>query len=437
MQNATRATSPSHRAFRWGLLLSGLLTLSVLLGLSVQTYLAASTTAEAVLQARAVAALTGVMRGLQAQPEPGGPNRASLEEVVDELESQDVRFAALVDGQGRVLQAAGTPSGPLDSLPALGRDDPPVVWRASPERARAVMVLGPRHGRRHGRRPMARLEGLDGRRLVVEFEPSLEDGILRRALIGSLLGALATLAVSAAGLVFWRLTRRAEAAEHALERDRQLAVLGEMSAVLGHELKNPLTALKGHAQLLVEKLPADHPGRRGAETVVREAVRLESLTRQVLEFVRTGEVQRAPIDLAALLAESVAALGEAGAARVRLAVPPDLPPFDLDASLVRQALANLLENALQASPPGDPVELGARLVSDGLELSVRDHGPGFAPGEEQQAFEPFFTRKARGTGLGLAVVRRVVEGHGGRARARNHPSGGAEIALTFPREAAP
>lgn len=208
-----------------------------------------------------------------------------------------------------------------------------------------------------------------------------------------------------------------------------------MSAVLGHELKNPLTALKGHAQLLVEKLPPDHPGRRGAETVVREAVRLEALTRQVLDFVRTGEVQRAPVDAAGLLAEAVAALGPADAARVSLALAPGLPPFALDAPLVRQALANLLENALQAAPAPGAIELGLEPGEGGLVVRVRDHGPGFPAGEEERAFEPFFTRKARGSGLGLAVVRRVVEGHGGRARARNHPAGGAEITLTFPREA--
>ncbi len=421
---------------RWGLLLTGLVAVPVLVGLSVQTYLAAEATAEAVLQARAVAALAAVMRGLQAQAKHGEPQPAALEEVVEDLAPQDVRYAALLDCHGRVAVEAGQASGPLGELPRIGPDDPPAVWRVSPERARAVMVLGMRHGPRLGPRLMARFEGMRGRRLVVEFAPSLEDGIRRRALVGSLLGALAALAVAAAGLVLWRLSRRAEAAERALERDRRLAALGEMSAVLGHELKNPLTALKGHAQLLVEKLPGDHPGRRGAETVVREAVRLEALTRQVLDFVRTGEVQPAAVDVPGLLAEAVAALGEAGAARVRLSAPAALPPVPLDAPLVRQALLNLLENALQASPPDQAVLLAAEPTDGGLRLTVRDRGAGFAPGEEAQAFEPFFTRRTRGTGLGLAVVRRVVEGHGGSARARNHPEGGAEICLDFPREEA-
>jgi len=231
--------------------------------------------------------------------------------------------------------------------------------------------------------------------------------------------------------VFWRLSRQAELAAAQLARDRQLKALGEMSAVLGHELRNPLTSLKGHCQLLLEKLASDHPGRRGAETVLREAVRLEDLSRQILEFARTGAVEPTHEDPVALAKAAAEAVGPGPDVHVKVEGEP--LPWPLDRVRMEEVLTNLLRNAIQASPEGASVYLTVTVCrGEKLSYEVRDHGEGLPPGEEDRVFEPFFTRKSHGTGLGLALARRIVEGHGGRISAYNHADGGAVFRVSLP-----
>jgi two-component system sensor histidine kinase HydH len=201
-----------------------------------------------------------------------------------------------------------------------------------------------------------------------------------------------------------------------------------MSAVLGHEIRNPLASLKGHAQLLLEKLPADHPLRPKAETIVREAVRLEELSGHILDFARSGEP--------ALLETDPASLARAAADmdpdRVRLLLAGPLPSVQVDAPRIEQALSNLLRNALQVSPDGAAVDLAVRAEAPWLVIEVRDRGPGIPPGDEQRLFEPFYTTRVQGTGLGLAVAHRIVTAHGGRIAVANHPEGGAIFRVELP-----
>jgi two-component system sensor histidine kinase HydH len=258
--------------------------------------------------------------------------------------------------------------------------------------------------------------------LVIDVEPRIVGKIMTRAVItlAITLGAAVILVIAAA--VFWRLSRRADAIEAQLQRDRQLKALGQMSAVLGHELRNPLASLKGHAQLLLERLPEDHLGRRGAETVLDEARRLEQLTGQVLDFARTGELRLERVDPAAI---ARSALERSTAAPVELELGGAPASFTLDPGKIEQVLVNLLDNARQASPAGAAVELALGARGRVLTIEVRDRGDGIEPGDEDKIFEPFVTTRVRGTGLGLALARRIVEEHGGRIAAQNHPQGGA------------
>jgi two-component system sensor histidine kinase HydH len=272
--------------------------------------------------------------------------------------------------------------------------------------------------------------GFANQRLAVELDSASARELAagaRLTLLADLVAAALLLGLSA---VFWRLSRQAEMVSAQLARDRQLKALGEMSAVLGHELRNPLTSLKGHCQLLLEKLATDHPGRRGAETVLRETVRLEKLSRQILEFARTGTVEPTDEDPVAV---AKAAAEAAGAASVQINVDGETQPWPLDRVRMEEVLTNLLRNAVDASPEGQPVALTVT-VRQGLALTyeVRDHGEGLPPGEEARVFEPFFTRKTKGTGLGLALARRIVEGHGGELAAHNHADGGAVFRVSLP-----
>jgi two-component system, NtrC family, sensor histidine kinase HydH len=197
-----------------------------------------------------------------------------------------------------------------------------------------------------------------------------------------------------------------------------------MSAVLAHEIRNPLASLKGNAQLLAAMLPSGEKPRAKAERVVEEAVRLEQLTNDLLKFVRTGAIERTEVDAGALLREAAASIpGE---------VIVDAPAirWSLDAGRMREVVVNLITNAVEAGPP---VRASVRATASTLIIEVADRGPGIAEEDRARIFEPFFTNKTQGTGLGLAVARRVVELHGGTIVALPDPAGGALFRVEIPR----
>ena len=196
---------------------------------------------------------------------------------------------------------------------------------------------------------------------------------------------------------------------------------------MAHELRNPLTSLKGHAQLLVEDL--EEPKRRAkAERVVREAERLESLTTSLLDFVRDGPIERSAVTPRELVSRTLEHLA-AERVNVDLSAAPDA--LFVDEARLARALHNLVDNALQATSGSEAIELRVgRERSDAL-IEVRDHGDGIPAGAEAQIFEPFHTTRVRGTGLGLAVARRIAEQHGGSLTGENHPDGGALFRLRF------
>jgi two-component system sensor histidine kinase HydH len=267
-------------------------------------------------------------------------------------------------------------------------------------------------------------------RIVVEFEPRVAPRLAAQTRRTIVAGGVVGAAVLLFALLFVRSLRQRELLRDRLERERRLAALGEMSAVLAHEIRNPLASLKGHAQLLEESLPEGTGDRDKAGRVVREAVRLERLTSDLLQFVRTGSIDRRETDPAALLREAVE---EAGADRIDLRVDGAPPVWPLDADRLRQALSNLLRNAVQAGGEGSRVAAEATVDGGRLWFVVRDRGEGIPPGERERVFEPFHTTRVRGTGLGLAVARRVVEAHGGTIEVRDREGGGAEFRVGIPR----
>ncbi len=266
-------------------------------------------------------------------------------------------------------------------------------------------------------------------RLLLEYEPRLALDLQHRArrdLIASLAVAAALLI---AGWVFYRLRRRAQLAEEGLAERRHLAALGELSAVLAHEIRNPLASLKGHAQLLEEQL-ADDPRRHAkAHRVVDEAVRLEHLTNSLLDFTRADRLATG-VASPAEVARRAAELTDPARVVVDAAGAPERWSFD--AMRIEQALVNLLRNALQASAPPAEVELKVVDDGDGLRFTVADRGPGVPSEMRPRLFEPFVTGRAEGTGLGLAVVRRVVELHGGRVTIERRHGGGSVFVLWLP-----
>lgn len=356
----------------------------------------------------------------------GEPAAEALQRVLAEQSDAGLRYLAVYGHAGELLAHAGMPAGPVPQS-VLGTPGPPGprFEKLPGGRIRATMSAPPHRPR--GGEPQ--VERRRGRSVLIEFEPLVAERLASHAARALALGVVVALLLMAAAAAFWRMSQRHEEVQRRLEHQRRLGALGEMSAVLAHEIRNPLASLKGHAQLLAERLAGDSAERQKADRVVREATRLETLAGNLLEFARSGAIHPVAADPVALLREAAQETGP----DVIDCVARDAPAaWRLDEEGVRRTLANVLRNAVQASPPGVRVEAEASRERDRLVYTVRDHGPGFAPGQIDQLFDPFYTTRATGTGLGLAVAQRMVQMHGGTIRAENAPGGGACVRISIP-----
>ena len=222
-----------------------------------------------------------------------------------------------------------------------------------------------------------------------------------------------------------------------IAQSERLAALGRMAATVAHEVKNPLSAIKSIAQVLREDEYLKREYARDLELIVGETDRLSRSVTQMLSFARSaphaGEPRRA-----GELFDSVILLFQKEAAPRNVTLKADLGARDeeLDgasAASLRDALTNLLLNALHATPAGGRVYLTAVFDDDRLTVTVADTGPGVAPDQRERIWEPFYTTKQRGTGLGLAIVRKRIEEVGGQARlAPSRPGEGARFELSLP-----
>jgi signal transduction histidine kinase len=232
-----------------------------------------------------------------------------------------------------------------------------------------------------------------------------------------------------------RASRTGEIAAAAAEQER-LAVVGELAASLAHEIRNPLTGVRSLAQRLAEDDVEEAKRRRYAGVILEEVGRVERLVANLLGIARRAprhEAGDARTPLAPLF-EDLALLvgGRAEKSRIRLVAEAGAVSAPAAREPLAQALLNLLLNALAHAPEGTSVELRARETADAVEVSVRDHGPGVPAEERERIWEPFHSGSG-GTGLGLAVVRRLAREHEWKVEVGDAPGGGAEFRLTLPR----
>ncbi|HEU4881648.1 MAG TPA: HAMP domain-containing sensor histidine kinase, partial [Longimicrobium sp.] len=231
-----------------------------------------------------------------------------------------------------------------------------------------------------------------------------------------------------------RAVRTGELAAAAAEQER-LAVVGELSASLAHEIRNPLTGVRSLAQRLAEEEIPDDKRRRYASVILEEVGRVERLVANLLGIakraprVRDAEARTplAPLfdDLALLVT------GRAEKAGVRVTVDAHGATAHSAREPLAQALLNLLLNAVDHTPAGGTVSLAALTVEDGTTITVRDGGPGVPREQRERIWEPFHTGGG-GTGLGLAVVRRVAREEGWTVDVGDAPGGGAEFRIVIP-----
>jgi len=228
--------------------------------------------------------------------------------------------------------------------------------------------------------------------------------------------------------------------ERRLIQSERLATIGRMASQIAHEVRNPLASIGLNAELLVDEVPGkDSEARRLVTAIAKEVDRLSEITESYLGFVRLPQSKKEREDFGALvssvMAFSRAELERAGV-RVDLDLQADLPDVWADESQLRQALLNLVRNAMEAMPGGGTLALRVSVNGVGdVELEVSDSGPGIPADVVNKVFDPFFTTKEKGTGLGLALVQQIVTEHGGRIEVSMERLGavGTSFVLTLPR----
>ncbi|MGE0129200.1 MAG: sensor histidine kinase [Blastocatellales bacterium] len=213
------------------------------------------------------------------------------------------------------------------------------------------------------------------------------------------------------------------------------ASLGQMSAAIVHEIRNPLGAIRGAAEALESIVPREHDKAEFLTIIQCEVERLNGLVTDFLQFARPRSPELLPTPPHEII-EAVVKLANKQAEQARVWIVTEiadaLPFVRLDAEQMKQVLLNLILNAIEAMPEGGQLTVSARRHEEELLLMVRDTGKGINPAVREKLFSPFVTTKTRGTGLGLAIAHRLVTQHGGRIEAADGENGGAVVEIRLP-----
>jgi signal transduction histidine kinase len=231
-------------------------------------------------------------------------------------------------------------------------------------------------------------------------------------------------------------------AEAQVRRTERLAALGQLTAGLAHELRNPLGTMKSSAELLTRQVSGENEiAKEMAGYISTEVDRTNSLITRFLDFARPQHLRLEKGDLSALLDRVVARFereksGAAASVSIYKNYSPDIPQIAFDGELLERALLNLVTNAAQASNPGSVVTVKTRMVETNtgpsVEISVIDRGSGIDPKHLESIFNPFFTTKSEGVGLGLAIVSKIIDEHGGQIAVESTPSEGSVFHVYLP-----
>lgn len=228
-------------------------------------------------------------------------------------------------------------------------------------------------------------------------------------------------------------------AQAELVRHERLAALGELAAVMAHEVRNPLGVIFNSLTTLKRLLHPTGDAEMLLDMVEEEAERLNRIVSDLLDFVRPYELAKRPLAIGPLVETAVAEalqVQPAGNATVVTECEEELPLFPADAHLLKQAIVNLVVNAVQAMPKGGKVTVRSSLVPRAggawAQIEVCDEGQGLSPRAAERMFQPFFTTKATGTGLGLAVVKRIVESHQGEVLVSPNADRGTTFVVRLP-----
>lgn len=241
-----------------------------------------------------------------------------------------------------------------------------------------------------------------------------------------------------------KLRKQLRTIEQKAAHERQLSIIGQMTAILAHEIRNPLGAIANAAELLQHLLPqADENERELLQLISSEARRLSDLTRQVLTYARMPDPEPELTRVHEVIEQALDLLQRDPQFDSRIRIRKDFSPSvtlcSLDPDLIKEVLWNLLLNAVQAMPEAgelvvstDIAESPSRPSVRCVRIAIRDSGVGISPSDIEKLFDPFFTTKPFGTGLGLASARRIIEAHGGEITVQSSPGRGTTVTIFLP-----
>jgi two-component system sensor histidine kinase HydH len=238
------------------------------------------------------------------------------------------------------------------------------------------------------------------------------------------------------GDAFTQMMHDIDQSQSKLVRASKLAMVGEMSAVIAHEVRTPLGILRSSAQMLRRETGLSDEGRELMGFIEAETDRLNRLVSAMLDSARPRTLNKVPTDLHVLIRQSSVLLG-AQLEKARITVTDRLdaadPVVSCDAEQITQVLLNLILNALQVLPVGGKIRVGTHEKLDQFFIDISDDGPGIPVEERNRIFEAFFFRREGGVGLGLAIVQQIVAAHGGDIEADQSDLGGARFTIRLPR----
>ncbi len=220
-----------------------------------------------------------------------------------------------------------------------------------------------------------------------------------------------------------------------LVRSEKLAAVGEMSAMVAHAIRNPLTAIGGFARRLLKHESANAATYKYIKIIIDEIDRLEMLLTQILDFVRPRELKLTPRHITEVLDHTVELFAEQFSLRDIVACKefaPDLPPVLVDGDQFQEVLFNMLRNSMDAMPNGGTITLSTQQEDQWIKITIADTGVGISQSDTEKIFHPFFTRKSRGSGLGLAVCNHIIAAHGGYINLRTDIASGAVFDIYLP-----
>jgi len=231
-----------------------------------------------------------------------------------------------------------------------------------------------------------------------------------------------------------------EALQEAVERERHLAALGRLAAGVAHEVRNPLSSLKGFAQFFRSKFRPGSEEERYSDIMIEEVERLDRVVQELLDFAKPTSPDRTLSDPNDLVEQALALIAEDAQFRdvtIERRFAPDLPQVFVDPLQVRQALLNLFLNGIEAMEGGGTLTLETAVTRGGqdapsVSVGISDTGEGMTPDEIAKLFEPFYTTKPKGTGLGLTIVSRILEQNGGQITVTSASGEGTTFTVRLP-----